>query len=107
VPAQEFDFLDFEEADRLLAAVDEDWRAMVLVALRTGMRMGELIALRWQDVDLIAGRVTVRQNAVKGRRTPKSGKAREIALSNDTVAALKAHRHLRGPLVFCTMEGAC
>jgi integrase len=106
VPAQEFDFLDFEEAERLLAAVDEDWRTMVLVALRTGMRMGELIALRWQDVDLVAGRVTVRQNAVKGRLgTPKSGKAREIALSNDTVAALKAHRHLRGPLVFCTMEG--
>ena len=44
----------------------------------------------------------------RGRRrlgTPKSGKAREIALSNDTVAALKAHRHLRGPLVFCTMDG--
>jgi integrase len=50
-----------------------------------------LIALRWQDADLVAGRVTVRQNAVKGRLgTPKSGKAREIALSNDTVAALKA-----------------
>jgi len=106
VPPQEFDFLDFEEADRLLAAVDEWWRTMVLVALRTGMRMGELIALRWQDVDLVAGKVTVKQNAVKGRiGTPKSGKAREIALSNDTVAALKAHRHLRGPLVFCAMDG--
>lgn len=105
-PPQEFDFLDFEEADRLLAAVDEEWRTMVLVALRTGMRMGELIALRWQDVDLVAGKVTVKQNVVKGRLgTPKSGKAREIALSNDTVAALKAHRHLRGPLVFCTMDG--
>jgi integrase len=106
VPPQEFDFLDFEEADRLLAAVDAEWRTMVLVALRTGMRMGELIALRWQDVDLVVGKVTVKQNAVKGRLgTPKSGKAREIALSNETVAALKAHRHLRGPLVFCTMDG--
>ncbi len=106
VPPQEFDFLDFEEADRLLGAVDEEWRTMVLVALRTGMRMGELIALRWQDVDLVAGRITVRQNAVKGRiGTPKSGKAREIALSNDTRAALKSHRHLRGPFVFCTMDG--
>lgn len=60
-PPQEFDFLDFEEADRLLAAVDEEWRTMVLVALRTGMRMGELIALRRQDVDLVAGKVTVKQ----------------------------------------------
>ena len=79
VPAQEFDFLDFEEANRLLGAVDEEWRTMVLVALRTGMRMGELIALRWQDVDLVAGKITVRQNAVKGKiGTPKSGKEREI-----------------------------
>jgi integrase len=106
VPPQEFDFLDFEEAKRLLAAVDEDWRTMVLVALRTGMRMGELIALRWQDVDLVAGKITVRMNAVKGKiGTPKSGKAREIPLSNETVAALKAHRHLRGALVFCTIDG--
>lgn len=56
VPAQELDFLDFEEANRLLAAVDEGWRTMVLTALRTGMRMGELIALRWQDVDLSPAR---------------------------------------------------
>lgn len=106
VPVQEFDFLDFAEAQRLLAAVDGEWRTMILVALRTGMRMGELLALRWQDVDLVAGRITVRQNAVKGKiGTPKSGKAREIALSNDTRAALKAHRHLRGPLVFSDMSG--
>jgi hypothetical protein len=38
VPPEEFDFLDFEEADRLLAAVDAEWRTMVLVALRTGMQ---------------------------------------------------------------------
>jgi integrase len=90
----------------LLAAVDEDWRTMALVALRTGMRMGELIALRWQDIDLVAGKLTVRQNAVKGKiGAPKSGKAREIPLSAEIVAALKSHRHLRGPLVFCTMNG--
>jgi integrase len=107
VAPQEFDFLDDEEAARLVAAVDEEWRTMVIVALRTGMRMGELIALRWQDVDLVAGKITVRQNAVKGKiGTPKSGKGREIALSNDTIAALKSYRHLRGPLVFCTMDGA-
>jgi integrase len=106
VPPQEFDFLDFEETKRLLAKVDAEWHTMVLVALRTGMRMGELIALRWQDVDLVAGKITVRQNAVKGKiGTPKSGKEREIPLSNETIAALKSYRHLKGPLVFCTSEG--
>lgn len=37
--------------------------------------------------------------------TPKSGKEREIPLSNETIAALKSYRHLKGPLVFCTSEG--
>jgi integrase len=35
---------------------------MILVALRTGMRIGELLAVQWQDVDLVAGRITVRRS---------------------------------------------
>ena len=102
----EFDFLDFEEAERLVKAADGEWRTMILVALRTGMRHGELIGLRWQDVDLVAGRITVRQNIVWGHvGTPKSGKPREIPLGDEVRAALKAHRHLRGPLVFCDLAG--
>ncbi|MDQ3295799.1 MAG: site-specific integrase [Myxococcota bacterium] len=105
-PAPDFDFLDFEEADRLVAAAEGQLRTMILVGLRTGMRHGEILALRWQDVDLVAGRIMVRQNVVRGIvGTPKSGKPREIALGDDVRAALKAHRHLRGPLVFCDMGG--
>jgi integrase len=102
----EFDFLDFAEAERLLAAAHGEWRTMILTALRTGMRHGELIGLRWQDVDLVAGRVVVRQNVVNGKiGTPKSGKPREIPLGVEARIALKEHRHLRGPLVFCSMSG--
>lgn len=105
-PRPDFDFLDFAEAERLIAAGEGEWRTMIIVALRTGMRQGELLALRWQDVDLVAGRVMVRQNVVRGRvGTPKSGKPREIPLSDQALAALKAHRHLRGPLVFCDAGG--
>jgi site-specific recombinase XerD len=35
---------------------------------------------------------------------PKSGKPREIPLGEEVKAALKAHRHLRGPLVFCDLD---
>jgi len=102
----EIDFLDFNEAERLLAAAPGEWRTMILTALRTGMRHGELIGLRWEDVDLVAGRIAVRQNVVNGQLgTPKSGKPREIPLGVDVRTALKDHRHLRGPLVFCHMSG--
>ncbi len=102
----EFDFLDFNEAERLLAAAHGEWRTMILTALRTGMRHGELIGLRWEDVDLVAGRIVVRQNVVNGKiGTPKSGKPREIPLGIEVRTALKEHRHLRGPLVFCDMNG--
>ncbi len=102
----EFDFLEFNEAERLPAAAHGEWRTMILTALRTGMRHGELIGLRWEDVDLVAGRITVRQNVVDGKiGTPKSGKPREIPLGIDVRTALREHRHLRGPMVFCDMSG--
>ncbi len=101
-----FDFLTFEEAERLIAKGVDEWRTMILVGLRTGLRQGELLGLRWQDVDLVAGRISVRQSIVGGNVvTPKSGKHREVPLSDDTLAALKQHRHLRGPLVFCDADG--
>jgi integrase len=106
-PKPEFDFLDFEEAGRLLAgAVEERWRTMILVGLRCGLRQGELLALRWEDVDLVAGRLMVRRAVSRGKiGTPKSGKAREVPLSDETRRALKAYRHLKGELVFSDDAG--
>lgn len=107
----DFDFLDFEEADRLVAAAKaegEPWSTMILVALRTGLRQGELRGLRWQDVDTVSGRIVVRV-AVDDRNTlhpPKSGRAREVPLGDEVLAALRAFKHLRGPLVFCNTDGS-
>ena len=105
-PAPEFDFLSFEESSRLIEAARDEWRTLITFALRTGMRRGELVALRWQDVDLEAGKVLVRQTIWRGIiGVPKNHKPREIPLSAQVVAMLKAHRHLRGPLVFCDEGG--
>jgi integrase len=107
VPPNKFDFLTFEEADRLMAAADGEWRPMITVALKTGLRQGELLALAWDDIDLVAGRLVVSRNLSRGEiTTPKNGKTREIPLGDDVLAALKRHRHLRGDVVFCTSAGS-
>ena len=96
----------FDEADRLVAAAEGEWRTMILVAMRTGMCVGELLGLRWVDVDLSVGRIHVCQSYVKGHcGLPKSGKPREIPLGDDVIEALRVHRHERGPLVFCDAAG--
>lgn len=67
-------------------AEDEDarawWRiaqALTFVALGTGMRRGELLALRWRDVRLLDGVVQVREALVEGRlTTPKSRASRRL-----------------------------
>ena len=106
-PMPEFDFLSFEEAPRLIAAARDEWRTLITFALRTGLRRGELMGLRWQDVDLVAGKVLVRQTIWRGIvGPPKNHKGREVPLSAPVVAMLKQHRHLRGPLVFCNTDGS-
>ncbi len=106
-PEPEFDFLTFEEADRLVEAAEPDWRPMILVGLKCGLRQGEILALRTDDTDLVVGRIMVRRSVTRGIvTTPKSGKSREIPLGDTVLRALKGCRHLKGELVFCDERGA-
>lgn len=102
------EFLTFEETDRLIAAAEpmDPWKAMVIVAVRTGLRHGELTALRWEDIDFDGGKLSVVWNRVNGNvDTPKSGKGREIPLNNEALRALRSIRHKRSELVFCSKTG--
>jgi integrase len=54
-------------------------RTLTFVALGTAMRRGELLALRWRDIRLLEGLITVREALVKGRfSTPKSHSSRRL-----------------------------
>jgi len=106
VEEPDFEFLDFDEADRLVDAARHEWRAFIITGLRTGLRVGELLALRWDDVDLKARRITVRRTLWNGQEgSPKGGRARRVDLGEQVSAALAANRHLRGPYVFCRRDG--
>ena len=100
-------FLTFEEADRLVAVANTDWRPFLVVALKTGLRVGELLALKWQDIDLVAGHLIVRRTLWREQEgPPKGGSNRKVPLSDVAVATLKVYRHLKGPYVFCDASGA-
>ena len=91
--------LSQEEASRLLrAATGTPDRALItLLALRTGMRQGELAALRWEDLDLgTKPHITVRRSADTRTSTvvstTKTGKERCVGIGPRTVETLEAHR---------------
>lgn len=102
------EYLDADALDALLAKASGELRTMILVAARTGLRIGELLALRWDDLDLKAGRrVTVRRQLVGGDEAPpKNRKTRSVPLTQAAIDALTEHRHLRGPRVFVELDGA-
>jgi integrase len=85
-------FLEQEEIEALLRAVPEDdlgrvERRMYLTAAMTGMRQGELLALRWRDIDWPAHRVRIRRSFVRGEfGTPKSKRSSRSVPLADRVA---------------------
>lgn len=93
-------FLDQDELETLLSAVDSTEepfgptdRILFLTAAMTGLRQGELLALRWRDIDLRAGKVRVRRNHVRGHwGTPKSRRgSRSVPLAHRLAVELKRH----------------
>ena len=101
------DFLLREESDRLLAAAASEpfWYRMILTALRTGLRLGELIGLEWGDIDLDSGQLTVARSVVLGiAALPKSKKTKYVPIASDLAACLAAARQPAG-LVFPRARG--
>lgn len=112
--AREYKVLTAEEARRLIQSLhDADpkkerarWSlwAPVAVALGTGLRIGELLALRWSDIDLKKRTLTVRHTVEEvgsklRLKAPKTKSSRRtVPLHDDTVQALSEHRRRQNAL---------
>jgi integrase len=90
-PSGEFNVLDQEQVEAAArAAADDQLAALIRVAAYTGLRMGELRALRWRDVDFARRLVHVRRSYgdYGGEGLTKSGKARSVPMGDQAERAL-------------------
>lgn len=108
-----------DQVAQLFSAAEGDrLEALYVVAVATGLRLGELFGLQWKDVDLDGGAITVRYtlSEVNGKLTlaePKTAKGRRrVELPGIAVDALLSHRKamlaegsLGGGYVFCNQSG--
>jgi integrase len=110
------------EYDAILAALPHRHRLMVETAINTGLRWGELIALKPRHLDLAAGKLTVQETIVEvaiknsptGKRMltkpyPKDNEPRTMGLPPELVDQLSSYiterRLKRGDLLFATRDG--
>jgi integrase len=113
--------LTADEVSVLLAAARRDFPReypLFLCAVRTGLRLGELLALQWPDIDFNGRFIEVRRNLAAGRlTTPKNGKTRRVDMSAQLTETLRGLLRARKretlkkgwgsvpELVFCTETG--
>jgi len=88
VPRRKPDFLRAHEVPPLLRALDPGWRALFATAIYTGLRKGELLALRKSDVDL--GRQVLTVARSHERATTNGGHQDGIPIATELVPFLKA-----------------
>jgi len=110
--AAKIDVLRPEEVLALVRAAESDQDAAIFhTAAFAGLRMGELLALRWRDVDFTRRTIHVRENWTQGETTtPKGGTERAVPMAEEVAERLarlgqRQHFTTDNDLVFCTPRG--
>ncbi len=112
-----YDFDDYARLAECAGAIDARTRLVVLLGGDAGLRRGEMLGLRWGDVDFKRRQLQVQQavweqkkkDGTKGHEritdTPKGGRSRVVPLTDALHGALLEHRHLRGDAVLFGNDG--
>ena len=91
-------FLEKEEIAKLLTNCNKQLRPIVIIALNTGMRLGELLNLRWRDIDIKRGIIYIYDT--------KNGEKREVPINEQVKTALiRTRKHPQCEHVFSTPNG--
>ena len=122
----EMDCLRPDEARRFLCEVSVKWYSFFFTAIATGLRMGELLAMRWENLDWVNSRYYVRENLSRARygykggfTSPKTEQSKAgVALTPACLEVLRSHERRQKTqrlalgqeykdqdLVFCTYCG--
>jgi integrase len=92
-------WLTNNEEDRLMAAASPWLREIIVFALNTGMRQGEILRLQWQDVDFSRGTLIVMQSKNGMRRTiPLNAKVYELLSAKQAASGLASGPVFKTPL---------
>ena len=94
---EDFDYLTEEESRRLLDSAHEPYYGAILLALHTGMRIGELMALSWESIDFRNRHVTVKKTFSAGIITStKSNRIRYVPMTQDVFDYLNSRSPREG-----------
>ena len=106
-----------EKLQAFFEAIPENWKAVVSVLLLTAMRQGELLGLRWTDIDFVSKKIFLRNVVYRGqlvvglKDTKREGnRSREIAMVPEIERILIIHRERSefttpDAYVFCREDG--
>jgi len=106
----EMEFYEEDEYARLVeGATKAEDRALITVLLGGDARLHnkKMTALEWTDIDVRRSLLHVNRAQWKEHvGSPKGGKSRTVNMTTQLIAALKAHRHLKGPRVLYSDDGS-
>lgn len=96
---QRLRFLERDEIAKLLSVCNKTLRTIVIVALNTGMRRGEVLGLKWRDLDVKRGVIYLHNT--------KNGERRELPINEQVKTALiRVRKHPQSEYIFYKQDGS-